>query len=92
MLFHVHHVHTRETCPAVHPEMRERVAQWWTAIQTNPDVKVVSCYVSASDHNFYIALEADDNAALAKAIGPLNGLGTGNTSPVVSLDDVLAMT
>jgi hypothetical protein len=89
LLFHVHHIHTKETCPAVHPEMRERVARWWTNLKDNPDVTVVSCYVSPSDHNFYIALDAASNTAMAKAIAPLNALGTGNTSPVVSIEDML---
>ena len=45
--------------PGSAPEMQRRVAEWWTALKANPDVKVLSCYVSLSDHDFYIALEAN---------------------------------
>ena len=51
----------------------------------------ISCYVSPSDHTLYLTLDADDSRALAKALAPINALGVGNTSPVLPLDDVLAM-
>jgi hypothetical protein len=41
------------------------------------------------DHTFYITVEADDYPTLAKALGPLNSLGTGHTSPVLTLDQTL---
>jgi hypothetical protein len=86
MLFQVTHHHTHETCPGVHPELLQKVSVWWDAVKQNPDVKVLAGYVSPTDHAFHITIEANDAGALARAIGPLNALGTGHTSPVLNLD------
>src|SRR5262245_20405469 len=91
MLFHVNHVHTNETCPGSHPELLPGLSQWWDNLKKNPDVKVISGYVSPTDHSFFITLEASDNGALARAIGPLNALGTGHTSPVIPLDNAFPL-
>ena len=91
MLFQVTHVHTNETCPGTKPELMARMAQWWDGLKQSPDVKVLAGYVSPMDHTFHITLEADDNAALARAVGPLNALGTGHTSPVITLDAAIPL-
>jgi hypothetical protein len=86
MLFQVTHVHTNETCPGTQPELLQKISAWWDALKKNPDVKVLAGYVSPTDHSIHITIEANDNNALARAVGPLNALGTGHTSPVLSLD------
>jgi hypothetical protein len=91
MLFHLSHVHTNDTCPGAHPEILQRVTKWWDELKKDAGVKVISGYVSPTDHSFFITLEADDNAALARAVGPLNALGAGYTSPVIPLDDAFAL-
>lgn len=91
MLFQVTHTHTAEACPGQSPEQSKRVGDWWQALKDNPNVKVLSGYVSPIDHVFYITIEADDNTALARALGPLNTLGAGNISPVLSLDQTFTI-
>ena len=91
MLFQVTHVHTNEHCPAQSPEALKRVSDWWQAIKNNAGVKVLAGYVSPMDHTFHLTVEADDNATLARALGPLNTLGQGHTSPILTLDQAFPM-
>jgi hypothetical protein len=91
MLFQLTHVHTNETCPGTRPELMASLAQWWDALKQSTDVKVLAGYVSPTDHTFHITLEADDNAALARAVGPLNALGTGHTVPVITLNEAVSL-
>ena len=91
MLFQVTHVHTNETCPGTRPELLDRLAVWWDGLKKSDDVKVLAGYVSPTDHTFHITLEAEDNAALARAVGPLNVLGTGHVSPVLTLDATMPL-
>ena len=91
MLFQVTHTHTNETCPGAVPELTVKLGAWWQALKTNPDVKVVSGYVSPMDHTFYITLEASDYPPVARALGGLNAIGSGHTSPVILLDQALPM-
>ncbi len=91
MLFQVVHTHTNQSCPAQSPEQTKRLAEWWQAMKKAPGVKVLSGHVTPIDHTFYITVEADDYATLAKALGPLNSWGTGHTSPVLTLDQALPM-
>jgi hypothetical protein len=89
MLFQVVHTHNNETCPGRSPEQTKLLANFWQNLKKASGVKVVSGYVSPMDHTFYITVEADDYPTLAKALGPLNSLGTGHTSPVLTLDQTL---
>ncbi len=60
-------------------------------IEKTPGVKMLTGYVSPMDHTFYITVEADDYPTLARALGPLNTYGTGRTSPILTLDQILPM-
>ena len=91
MLFQVVHTHTYETCPGRSPEQTKILANWWQTLKKTSGVKVVAGYSSPIDHTFYITVEADDYPTLAKALGPLNSMGTGHTSPVLMMDQTLAL-
>ena len=91
MLFQVVHTHTNEGCPGRSPEQAKLLANWWQTLKKTPGVKVVAGYASPIDHTFYITVEADDYQTLARALGPLNSFGTGHTSPVLTLDQILPM-
>ena len=86
MVFQVTHTHTNESCPAQSLEQTKRYGEWWQALKKTPGVKVVAGDVSPMDHTFHITVEAYDYPTPAKALGPLNTIGTGRTSPVLSLD------
>lgn len=86
MLFQVVHSHTTETCPARSPESAKRYGEWWQALKKTAGVKVLSGMVSPLDHTFYVTVEADDYLTLARALGPLVGIGEGEVIPVLTLD------
>jgi len=78
-------------CPAQSPEATKQANDWWQAMKKTPGVKVVAGYVTPLDHTYYITVEADDYPTLAKALGPLVGLGSGHVSPVLTLDQAFPM-
>ncbi len=86
MLFQVIHTHTNETCPAGSAEQSKRYNEWWQSLKKTSGVKVLSGYVSPLGHTFYITVEADDYTTLAKALGALVPIGSGNVIPVITLD------
>jgi hypothetical protein len=91
MLFQITHVHTNETCPGVVEEIGERIGDWWHGLKDNADVKVLAGYVSPMNHTLHITVEAADYGAVARAFGPLNAIGAGETTPVVTLDQAMPM-
>ncbi len=91
MLFQVTHTHTNHDCPAGSPEVTKKFGEWWHGLKQTPGVKILAGYVSPMDHTFHITVEADDFPTLARALGPMNTMGTGHTSPVIPLDQALPM-
>jgi hypothetical protein len=91
MLFQIVHNHTHETCPGVFPDKLEAYSRWWDNLKSNANIKVLAGYVSPIDHVFYITLEADDFPTVARAIGPLNAIGDGQISPVITLDQAMPL-
>lgn len=91
MLFQVIHSHTSQMCPAQSPEATKHAIEWWQAMKKTPGVKVLAGTVSPLDHIYYITVEADDYPTLARALGPLVGVGTGHISPVLTLDQAFPM-
>ncbi len=91
MLFQVVHAHTSETCPAQSTGAAKRFGEWWQTMKKTLGVKVLVGTVSPLDHTFYITVEADDYPTLARALGQLVSIGTGNVSPVLTLDQSFPM-
>jgi len=91
MLFQVMHTHGNETCPARTAEAMKPIAAWWQAMRRAPGVKVLTGTVSPLDHTFYLTVEADDAVTLAKALGPLVGIGAGDVIPVLTLDQAFPL-
>ena len=91
MLFQVVHTHTSETCPGVDQERLPQFAEWWAKMKSTPGVRVLGGYVAPMDHVFYITVEADDYPTLARALGPLNSIGSGRTTPVITLEQAMPM-
>ncbi len=87
MLFQVVHTHTSADCPSQSSEKTKQLAIWWQSFKKAAGISVLTGYVSSIDHTFYITVEAEDYLTLAKALGPLVGLGTGRVIPVVTLDE-----
>ena len=91
MLFQVTHHHDHETCPGLSPDKVAAFGQWWDGLKNNSDVKIVGAYIATTDHVFHMTIEANDNSALARALGPLNGIGTGTVEPVVTFDQAFPL-
>jgi hypothetical protein len=91
MLFQVVHTHTNTDCPAQSSEKAKQSAEWWQSFKKTSGVKVLTGYVSPLAHTFYITVETEDYLTLAKALGPLVGLGAGHVVPVLTLDETFPM-
>jgi len=64
---------------------------WWHALRSNSDLKVRGAYVSPMDHTFHITIEAADYGPVARALGPLNAIGEGEITPILTLDAALPL-
>jgi hypothetical protein len=91
MLFQVTHVHAREPCPGATPEGSKRAGEWWHALKQTAGIKVLSGYGSSVDHTFHLTVETDDYQRLVRALGPLNAIGTGHVTPVLTIDEAIPM-
>ena len=91
MIFQVTHTHNHETCPGAHPDKFTTFSEWWAGVKNNSSVKVLGGYVSPMDHVFHITLEADDFTSVTRAMGPLNSIGSGHISNVISLDAAMPL-
>jgi len=91
MIFQVTHVHSYEMCPARDNTALQTSAKWWNDMKANTGIKILGGYVSPIDHTFHITVEADDFPTLSRALGPLNVMGAGHVSPVITLDQAIPM-
>ena len=91
MLFHVTHTHTSEVCPGGSPERLLDFNEFLARLKAAPGIKVMSGHVSPIQHVFYFLIESDDFNAVTSALGPLNSLGSGEVTPVLTLDVVSTM-
>jgi len=91
MIFQVIHVHSSEDCPARSPEQLKPITQWWQSLKRTSGIKVISGYVSPLDHTFYITVEAEDYTTLARNLGPIMSIGTGQVIPVMTLDQAFPL-
>ena len=58
MIFHITATHNYETCPAHNEEIRQTFAKTLMGSEEK-QVKVISTYVNAPAHTFYIIIEAE---------------------------------
>jgi hypothetical protein len=91
VIVQVTHTHSHETCPGAHTDRLSTFSQWWNGVKKNPNLKVLGGYVSPIDHVFHITLEADDYTTVVRAMGPLNSIGTGHISGVITLDAAMPL-
>lgn len=91
MLFQITHTHSHETCPAVHQSRLQDLNAWFESLKASPDVSLVGAYAAPLDHLLHITVEAPDLGAVVRALGPLNALGTAQTSPVLPLAELLSI-
>lgn len=90
MLYHMTHVHSRDNCPAVFDDKLDLLERWWSSLKQTEGVTVHGCFVSPTDHVIHVTIEADNFALVARAMRPLNGLGSGDMAPVIAIDDMIA--
>jgi hypothetical protein len=60
-------------------------------MKNTPGVKVIGGYACPIVNTFNITVEADDYPVLAKALGALNTIRTGQIMPVLPLDQLFPM-
>jgi uncharacterized protein with GYD domain len=91
LLFVVYHRHTAEMCPGgnVRPD-RDFLTKLAEQTKT-AGVNVIEGYIDGPGHQFYLIIEADDNAKLNKAIEQLRLVGDVNdVVPVLKFTDAAA--
>ena len=82
MLFHIHHHHDENTCPAHDPEaVGASFGALLPALDAN-GVTVVGAWVDPPGHDFFLVVETDDYDALVEGLRPIIPSGTATIQPV----------
>ena len=90
MLFHVHHHHDENTCPAHNAEAV--AASFGTVLPALAEngVNVVGAWVDPPGHDFFFVLETDDYDALVEGLRPIIPSGTATIQPVGDMGATVA--
>ncbi len=91
MLYMVFHKHTAEMCPGGNVRPDKEFATKLDEQIKKSGAKLIEGYIDAPGHEFYIVLEADDNAKLNSAVEQLRLVGdTNKIVPVMKFSDAVA--
>jgi uncharacterized protein with GYD domain len=86
-----HWTHTPETCPGRSGEGAKMLAKFWEGRKKAEEkgVKVLGAYVTVTEHDYYIIVEASDFTTVIDFFVPLLGTQTGRFVPVLTMDQWL---
>ncbi len=84
MLFMYIHTHPVEKCLMNKPEERNALFAQVQQQVKEAGVKVLSMYSAPNEHTFFAVIEADDVAAIQKAVSPLTPWGSARLIPVTA--------
>ncbi|CAB1276458.1 DUF3303 domain-containing protein [Candidatus Nitrosacidococcus tergens] len=88
MIFMVHWTHTPENCPGRSKEGATMLNDFWAGREQaeKKGVKILSAYVAATEHTYYIAVQAKDYQTMLEFFEILAPTQTGNIHPVTTMD------
>ncbi|MDF0676051.1 MAG: hypothetical protein P0120_17220 [Nitrospira sp.] len=89
MVFVAHWTHTPENCPGRSKEGATMLNEFWAKrdLAAKKGVKILSAYVAATEHTYYITVQAKDYQSLLEFFEPLAPTQTGAIHPVTTMDE-----
>ena len=90
MIFHIHHHHDENTCPANSPEAVGATFGSVLPALSEYGVTVIGAWVDPPGHDFFFVLETDDYDALEEGLRPIITSGTATIQPVGDMGATVA--
>ncbi|MEC4747800.1 DUF3303 family protein [Methylomicrobium sp. Wu6] len=89
MFFVVHWTHTPENCPGRSKEGAQMLIDFWAKREeaAKKEVKIHGAYVGATEHVYYIIVQAKDYQSMLEFFVPLIPPQQGAINPVTTMDE-----
>jgi len=90
-LYVAHWTHTADNCPGRSPNGAKMLNSFWEGRKKAEEkgIKILGAYVTVTEHDYFILIEASDYAAVVEFFLPLIPSQTGKIVPVLTMDDWL---
>ncbi len=88
-----HWTHTPENCPARTKEGGKMLSDFWASRSDaeKKGIKILGSYVTVTEHDFYIIVQAKDYSEMVKFFLPLVPTQTGSFRPVLPMGEWIEM-
>lgn len=90
MIFHIHHHHDENTCPANSPEAVGATFGSVLPALNDHGVTVIGAWVDPPGHDFFFVVETDSYDDLVEGLRPILSAGTARIQPVGDLQAQVA--
>jgi uncharacterized protein with GYD domain len=83
--------HTPENCPGRGLDGAKMLSRFWEGRKEaeKKGIKILGAYVTVTEHNYYIIIEASDYTSVVEFFLPLVPSQTGKFAPVLTMDEWL---
>ena len=90
-LYVAYWTHTPENCPGRSGDGAKMLSKFWEGRKKAEEkgVKILGAYVTVTEHDYYIIVEASDYSAVVEFFLPLVPTQTGKFAPVLTMDEWL---
>lgn len=90
-LYIAHWTHTPENCPGRSGDGAKMLNKFWEGRKKAEEkgIRILGAYVTVTEHDYFILVEANDYAAVVEFFLPLVPSQTGKIVPVLTMDDWL---
>ncbi|MHC4183154.1 MAG: DUF3303 family protein [Planctomycetota bacterium] len=88
-IYVAHWIHTPENCPGRTKEGAKMLSDFWASRSDaeKKGIKILGSYITVTEHDFYIIVQAKDYSEMVKFFLPLVPTQTGSFRPVLSMGD-----
>ncbi|BAW79815.1 hypothetical conserved protein [Candidatus Nitrosoglobus terrae] len=89
MLFVAHWTHNPDNCPGRSQEGAQMLIDFWANRKTaeKKGIKILGAYVAATEHIYYIIVQAKDYQSMLEFFEPLIPTQKGAIHPVTTMDE-----
>ncbi len=92
-IYVAHWIHTPENCPGITKEGAKMLSDFWASRSDaeKKGIKILGSYVTVTEHDYYIIVQAKDYSEMVKFFLPLVATQTGSFRPVLSMGEWINM-
>jgi uncharacterized protein with GYD domain len=92
-IYVAHWTHTPENCPGITKEGAKMLSDFWASRSDaeKKGIKILGSYVTVTEHDYYIIVQAKDYSEMVKFFLPLVSTQTGSFRPVLSMGEWINM-